>query len=357
MLGLKRRQQEPVHISENHVNRIAIWQFGGVGDMLLTTPVIIALAKRFPTAEIHIWCSDPKFATFLKYFPQVKAIHTFVVYDFDVRTLLHRAQRQVLHRILEDMRLVKPDLLVNLHVPALLDWWAVEWWLMKRLAPAFLMGFHPEAVNNGSLLDVSLSTAERKGIHYTTLYQKLLGKADITCGVDTVFPVADASHSVAKEPLEESGVTSGYVCVHMGGRRLKVENKMWSVANFGALIEKMKAQGLSPVLIGVQSEQSLGEQLCKEVSGVVNLIGKTSIDDMAGLIRRADAFIGHDSGPFHIAVAVATPAVAICGRPDSEPEYLKYDKEHVAVLTANTPEEIQADDVFQQMLEVLHVSA
>jgi len=348
MLGLKRRQQGSFQISGNHVNSIAIWQFGGVGDMLLVTPVILALSKRFPKAEIHIWCSDPKFATFLKNFSQVKAVHTFVVYDFDARTLLHRAQRQALHRILEDMRLVKPDLLVNLHVPALLDWWAVEWWLMRRLCPAFLMGFHPETVNNGSLLDVSLSAAERKGIHYTTLYQKLLGKADITCGVDTVFPVTDASHSAAKELLEQSGVTSGYVCVHMGGRRLKMENKMWETSSFIELAQAWVDDGIVPVLIGVESEQEAGKMLCQAVPQAINIIGKTSMGEMAAVIKQARLFVGHDSGPFHIAVAVNTPAVAICGRPNAEPEYIAYDKDDVVVLIGDAPEQITVDDVYQK---------
>lgn len=351
-----KQKQSNVPTSEN-VKNIVLWQFGGVGDMLLATPVVLALSKRFPNAKIHIWCSDPNFATFLKYFPQVEAIHAFVVYDFDMRTLLHQTQRQKLHHVLHNMQRIKPDLLVNLHVPALLDWWAVEWWLMQRLEPTFKMGFYPETVKNNTFLDASLSSVERKNIHYTTLYQKLLGKADITCGVDTLFPVPKESYHKAKFLLEQSGVIRGktYVCVHMGGRRLKVENKMWAVSSFEELIRKIIGQGLCPVLIGVPSEQSLGDQLCSEVSGVVNLIGKTNIDEMVALISLADGFIGHDSGPFHIAVAVATPAVAICGRPDSEPEYLKYDKDHVVVLMADTPDDIQVDDVFHHMLETLDV--
>jgi len=133
-----RHQASPASMAENKaheqdVQRIVIWQFGGVGDMLLATPVIRALEKTYPDAEIHIWCSDPPFAQFLHRFSQVKSIHSFPIYDFDSRTLLRGRVRRVLRQLGDAMAMQKPDMLVNLHVPALLDWWAVEWWMIRRI--------------------------------------------------------------------------------------------------------------------------------------------------------------------------------------------------------------------------------
>ncbi|MDQ6972837.1 MAG: hypothetical protein Q9M30_09315, partial [Mariprofundaceae bacterium] len=83
----------------HRVERIALWQFGGVGDMLLATPVIEALHKAYPEAAIHIWCSNPPFAEFLQRFPGVEAVHLFRVYDFDSRTLLRSDVRQSLRAL------------------------------------------------------------------------------------------------------------------------------------------------------------------------------------------------------------------------------------------------------------------
>ena len=43
----------------------------------------------------------------------------------------------------------------------------------------------------------------------------------------------------------------------------------------------------------------------------VNLCGKTSPRVSAGVFKHARFFVGHDSGPMHIAAGVGTPCVAI----------------------------------------------
>jgi len=73
---------------------------------------------------------------------------------------------------------------------------------------------------------------------------------------------------------------------------------------------------------------------------------------MAALISMSNGFIGHDSGPFHVAVAVNTPCVAICGRPDAESEYLNYNRETVVVLSASSPDLITVDAVFDSAMRV-----
>ena len=335
------------------VQRIAIWQFGGVGDMLLATPVIRALEKTYPDAEIHIWCSDPPFAEFLNRFSQVKSIHAFPVYGFDSRTLMRGSVRQTLRRLGDAMATQKPDMLVNLHVPALLDWWATEWWMIRRISPTHSLGFDPRFMGGESMLDVSLNAAERDDIHYTALYGRLLDRAGIACEEHTEFPLSDAECEKAAVLVEEfAPQAKKLVCMHIGARRLKVEGKMWPLEFFAGLATKLVAEGYVPLLIGVASEGEMAEVLCGKVSACRNLTGRTSLGEMAALISLADGFIGHDSGPFHVAVAVATPCVAISGRPDAEPEYLDYRRSDVAVLTADVPEAIAVDVVFDAALRV-----
>jgi len=336
------------------IQHIALWQVGGVGDMLLATPVIRALQSAYPEAHIHIWCSDPPFADFLRRFPQVKTIDAFPVYDFDSRTLMRGSVRQEIRDLGDAMAAQKPDMLINLHVPALLDWWAAAWWLVQYLGISYTLGFNPRFVQEKSIFDVSLNAAERDGIHYTRLYRMLLEAAGIACDEGMEFPLADADREKATGLLGECGVMKQpTVCLHIGANRLKLENKMWPLERFIALAEKLVAQGYVPILTGVASEREMAEALCARVPACKNLAGHTSIREMAALISLADGFIGHDSGPFHIAVSVGTPCLAICGRPDAEPEYLAYKRSDVAVLTAASPEGIEVDDVFAQAMQVM----
>jgi len=336
------------------VQRIALWQFGGLGDMLLATPVIRALAEAWPDAEVYIYCSHPQFGDFLRRFPNVKGIYAFPVYDFDARTLLHADVRRRLRAIRDDMRAVAPDMLINLHVPAMLDWWAVEWWLVRQIKADIALGFNPRFIRRGSVFQVSLNAAARDGTHYTSLYRQLLKNAGIESDPRTVFPLSDADREKAKQMLAEHGISDQrYVCMHVGGKRLKLEGKMWPVERFAELARRLISAQLIPVLIGVQSEQDMGAALCAAVPDCVNLIGCTQMTEMAALIALADGFVGHDSGPFHIAVSVATSCVVICGRPDAEPEYLKYNHDSVTVLTASSPESISIDTVFAAAIRLI----
>ena len=46
----------------------------------------------------------------------------------------------------------------------------------------------------------------------------------------------------------------------------------------------------------------------------INLAGKTSLGQLAGLLKRCRIFICNDSGPMHIAAALEVPVIAIFGR-------------------------------------------
>lgn len=336
----------------SEVRNIDIWQFGGVGDMLLATPVIRALGRAYPDAAIRLWCSHPAFAGFLKRLPKVEQIYRFPVYDFDARTLLRQPVRRSLRAVRDEMRAVDADMVVNLHIPALLDWWTVEWWLIRQLRPRYALGFDPHFIRHGSIYTASLDAATRDGVHYTTLYQRLLEQSGIPCDTQTQFPLTDTDRDEAARLLAEHGAAEGRrVCMHIGGNRLKLEGKMWPVERFAGLAKHLLADGMIPVLVGVQDEQPMGGWLCERAPGCINLIGQTQVEGMAALIAMAEGFIGHDSGPFHIAVAVGTPCVAICGRPDAEDEYLKYDREGVAVVRRDDPSLIGVDEVYACAVE------
>jgi len=334
---------------------IALWQFGGVGDMVLMTPVIRALSKVFPKARIHIWCSDPVFAEFFERFPNVASIRTFRVYDFDSRTLMHGDVRKHLQDIRDEIVECSPEMLINLHVPALLDWWAVEWWLVRQLRSAYTLGFDPKFIRQ-SIYDASLNAVMRDGTHYTTLYRRLLETAGITCDECTEIPLSNLETEQARTLLDKHGTTrQRNMCMHIGARRLKIEGKMWPLAYFTDLARQMVAIGIRPIIIGVDSEADMAAALCDQLPSCLNLAGKTSLGEMAALIAECDGFIGHDSGPFHIAAAVNTPCVAICGRNDAEPEYLKYNNETVAVLTASSPNQISVDTVFDTAMRTFGI--
>lgn len=61
-----------------------------------------------------------------------------------------------------------------------------------------------------------------------------------------------------------------------------------------------------------EKQKSLGITRSFE-KGVYNLVGKTTLGQLAGILSISDLFIGVDSAGLHISAAVGTPTVSIFG--------------------------------------------
>jgi len=85
-------------------------------------------------------------------------------------------------------------------------------------------------------------------------------------------------------------------------------NKNWPDPNWVALITSL-ARDATVVEIG-QENAAAGA-----IAGpnYVDMRGKTSLEQLAALVAASDLYVGPVSGPMHIAVAVGTPSVTICG--------------------------------------------
>jgi ADP-heptose:LPS heptosyltransferase len=63
---------------------------------------------------------------------------------------------------------------------------------------------------------------------------------------------------------------------------------------------------------------------------IINLVGETSIPELVAVLKAAEAGVGPDSGPGHLAAAVGTPYVTLFG-PTSPTREAPYKCEHLVV--------------------------
>jgi heptosyltransferase I len=105
----------------------------------------------------------------------------------------------------------------------------------------------------------------------------------------------------------------------------------WSAENYAAATNHaMKKFNCDVILTGGNSEierqygATIGN-LCGPK--VVNLIGKTSLKELLAVIKEADVVLCPDSGPAHMATAVATPVIGLyaTSNPDRTGPYLSRD--------------------------------
>ncbi len=91
--------------------------------------------------------------------------------------------------------------------------------------------------------------------------------------------------------------------------------KLWPTENYIALAEQLRQTYPDAlfVLTGTRNERFLARRFRKCMNDVVDLTGKTSVAELAGVIGELDLFITHDCGVLHIAASTSTPLLALFG--------------------------------------------
>lgn len=92
-------------------------------------------------------------------------------------------------------------------------------------------------------------------------------------------------------------------------------SKTWALMSFARLGREMQETiNASIFIMGTPADQAQGLALEKELGGrIVNLTGKTSLPQLAALLREMDLVISNDSGVLHLAAAFAMPVLALHG--------------------------------------------
>ena len=116
-----------------------------------------------------------------------------------------------------------------------------------------------------------------------------------------------ASAAEALAPLDGRG----FVAVNTGG---KVIEKDWGGENWTALFEHLAELDFPVVFVGAAEDAERAALLGALRRGpVLDLCGRLSPRETAAVLGRAALFLGHDSGPMHLAWTAGTPCVSLFG--------------------------------------------
>jgi ADP-heptose:LPS heptosyltransferase len=128
---------------------------------------------------------------------------------------------------------------------------------------------------------------------------------------------AEAARKAA-DMLAETGVGGGdlLIAVNPGA---SCPSKRWPAEKFAkAASELADKYNAKVAVVCAGADRISGDK----VAGLIgprcaNLSGRTTVAELAAVLKRAKLFISNDSGPVHIACAVGTPVVAVFGRNDA----------------------------------------
>lgn len=90
--------------------------------------------------------------------------------------------------------------------------------------------------------------------------------------------------------------------------------KRWPVSSYRELATMLTAHGMTPVVIGTAPERALA----REISGAIDLTGRTNLHQLTALARAATVAVGNDTGPMHLIATAGCPSLVLFSR-DSDP--------------------------------------
>lgn len=121
---------------------------------------------------------------------------------------------------------------------------------------------------------------------------------------------------VLEEARRARGCAGPTVALHAGARNGQA--KRWPAGHFAALADRLARElDALVVLTGGQAEESIALLVQRQATApILDLVGKTSLPELAALLAASDLLVTGDSGPMHISCAVNTPVVALHGPTD-----------------------------------------
>jgi len=144
---------------------------------------------------------------------------------------------------------------------------------------------------------------ERDGLHTADRQRAQLAIAGIAD-----VPAADLSWVEAD--MRRFGVREPHVLFVPGGSAHRPK-KRWPAEKYTALARIFVRLGITPVLIGGESEAEVLGEIERHVPEGVNLCGKSSFEEIAVLARTALGAVGNDTGPMHLVAAAGCPALVL----------------------------------------------
>jgi ADP-heptose:LPS heptosyltransferase len=315
------------------VRRVLVYRLGSLGDTLIALPSFHLIARAFPQAERRLLTNLPVAA---KASPAAAVLeHTGLIHGYMRYTTGTRSVRELL-RLALDIRRFSPDVLVYLTGARGLD-------AARRDAKFFrLCGITRQ-------IGVPLTTAAQLNLFGGEVPASIdadlepeaarlarnireLGDAHLDDPASWDLQLTPNEHATAAQAIGPEALQHEILAVSVG---TKVQSKDWGRDNWRELLTRVARQfpNRALLLAGSPEESDASDFAAADwrTSGggpVVNLCGRLTPRESAAAFARARLFIGHDSGPMHLAAAVNTPCVAIFAARNIPRQWFPYGPAH-----------------------------
>lgn len=288
---------------------ILILKLSAIGDVVHTLPSLAALRKRYPDAHIT-WVVEEAAADLVMDHPLLDRviISRRKSWIGDLKGGRISSALKEIKIFLSELRARRYDLVIDFHG------------LFKSALIVLLSGGVRKLGYN--------SLQELSGLFYNEKISEDMGKHAVDRYLDFarhlgaypdtpefIIPIQEENENRVRALLIANGIDRDDPFVAFSPQALW-ETKLWSDQKFAQLSERIIQELNMPVVFTGGEEKSTEGIQSFMTLPFVDLAGRTTLKDLAGLYREASLLVATDSGPMHLAAAVGTPVVALFGPTD-----------------------------------------
>tara|TARA_B110000438_G_scaffold300459_1_gene352902 strand:- start:113 stop:1846 length:1734 start_codon:yes stop_codon:yes gene_type:complete len=298
------------------IKNILILNMTRMGDLVQSTPSIIGLSKQYPNACITLMVTS----AFEEFSKKIPCVDKRVV--FDINQLVNKEDKsktlwidvyKYLESLLFKLNGEKYDLIINLSHSKL------SALMISYLNIKNMRGFGCDENGDRITLDpwmqyfgIEPFNRELNPFNLVEIFTRSAGAAPEETPIKLLnndIDMKSIAKILGKDRLNDNDLLIG---IQAGS---SLEGRRWSPESFAqladGLVENLDAK---IVLLGVHSEKELAEKIIlysTHRENIIDLTGKTNIDQLTALIVRCSYIITNDTGTMHVAAALGTTIVGL----------------------------------------------
>lgn len=279
-------------LDKEEIEKILVIKFGGIGDVLLSTPVLSNLKNYFADADIffltHSSCRDVIYEN-----PYVSRLLTFNFGSDDSKRLLKSIRKRNFDLVI--------DLFGNPRT-ALVTY---------RSKAKYRVGFNFRNRKYAYNINVEGRGASVHNVEFNLDAIRAL-EIPIVSNELSVY-IDNAHRDFANDFISKNGINKKDIfgILISGGW----ESKRYKTKDFIELVKKIREKFDVNILLiwGIKSEKKECEDIKAGTGDYVYISPETNLKKSSALMRKCKIAIGNDSGLLHLAVASGVPIVGIYG--------------------------------------------
>jgi len=290
--------------------RLLLVKPSSFGDIIHTLPVLDAIHRGWPRTAVD-WIVKPEWMPLLEGHPMLRDVLPFPMSWKTWRRMIPLVRQRRYELVMDLQGLLRSGLLtLCTGAPTRIGFAngreGSPWCYTRRIGPP-------------SGLPMGPADSARAPIHAIDRYLHLAREAGVSIRGPVRFPLPpwpDAERWV-DHCLTAAGIgPNERVCVIHPAARWAT--KRWPADRFASLADRLaEQQGWRVILAAGAGERDQAAAVTTVMQRPhLDLSGRTTLPQLAALLRRAALLVTNDSGPMHLAVAVGTPVVALFGPTD-----------------------------------------